>query len=104
MTVSRLGFGDLKNAATSYAQARSATRRAAASATTRRTRSATRARRVTERASRRSTPRAAPRSGAIGAKDSGAGDADKPFEELYDRLKRELMIEQEQLGQLFHEP
>ena len=41
---------------------------------------------------------------AIGAKDSGAGDADKQFEELYDRLKRELMIEQEQLGQLFHEP
>jgi len=34
----------------------------------------------------------------------GAGDADKQFEELYDRLKRELMIEQEQLGQLFREP
>ena len=32
------------------------------------------------------------------------GAADKQFEELYDRLKRELMIEQEQLGQLFHEP
>ena len=30
--------------------------------------------------------------------------ADKAFEELYDRLKRELLIEQEQLGQLFHEP
>jgi hypothetical protein len=39
-----------------------------------------------------------------GAKSSGAGDADKAFEELYDRLKRELMNEQEQLGQLFHEP
>lgn len=39
-----------------------------------------------------------------GARGSGAGDADKQFEELYDRLKRELMIEQEQLGQLFHEP
>jgi hypothetical protein len=38
------------------------------------------------------------------APSSGAGDADKQFEELYDRLKRELMIEQEQLGQLFHEP
>jgi hypothetical protein len=39
-----------------------------------------------------------------GAKSSGAGDADRAFEELYDRLKRELMNEQEQLGQLFHEP
>ena len=39
-----------------------------------------------------------------GAKSSGAGDADKAFEDLYDRLKRELMNEQEQLGQLFHEP
>jgi hypothetical protein len=39
-----------------------------------------------------------------GAKSSGAGEADKQFEELYDRLKRELLIEQEQLGQLFHEP
>jgi hypothetical protein len=39
-----------------------------------------------------------------GAKGGGAGDSDKQFEELYDRLKRELMIEQEQLGQLFHEP
>jgi hypothetical protein len=39
-----------------------------------------------------------------GAKGSGSGDADKQFEELYDRLKRELLIEQEQLGQLFHEP
>jgi hypothetical protein len=38
------------------------------------------------------------------APSSGAGDADKQFEELYDRLKRELLIEQEQLGQLFHEP
>ena len=41
---------------------------------------------------------------ARGALPGGAGDADKQFEELYDRLKRELMIEQEQLGQLFHEP
>ncbi len=39
-----------------------------------------------------------------GAASSGAGAADKAFEELYDRLKRELLIEQEQLGQLFHEP
>ena len=39
-----------------------------------------------------------------GAKSSGAGDADKAFEDLYDRLERELMNEQEQLGQLFHEP
>ena len=39
-----------------------------------------------------------------GAPSGGAGDADKQFEELYDRLKRELLIEQEQLGQLFHEP
>jgi hypothetical protein len=39
-----------------------------------------------------------------GTRGSGAGDADKQFEELYDRLKRELLIEQEQLGQLFHEP
>ena len=39
-----------------------------------------------------------------GARGGGAGDPDKQFEELYDRLKRELMIEQEQLGQLFHEP
>ena len=39
-----------------------------------------------------------------GAPSGGGGDADKQFEELYDRLKRELMIEQEQLGQLFHEP
>ena len=39
-----------------------------------------------------------------GAAGSGAGAADKAFEELYDRLKRELLIEQEQLGQLFHEP
>jgi hypothetical protein len=38
------------------------------------------------------------------ARSSGAGEADKQFEELYDRLKRELLIEQEQLGQLFHEP
>ena len=46
---------------------------------------------------RRSTPSRARQS-------SGAGDADKAFEDLYDRLKRELMSEQEQLGQLFHEP
>ena len=39
-----------------------------------------------------------------GAQGGGAGAADKQFEELYDRLKRELLIEQEQLGQLFHEP
>jgi hypothetical protein len=39
-----------------------------------------------------------------GAKGGSGGDADKQFEELYDRLKRELLIEQEQLGQLFHEP
>jgi hypothetical protein len=39
-----------------------------------------------------------------GAKSGAAGDADKTFEELYDRLKRELLIEQEQRGQLFHEP
>jgi len=39
-----------------------------------------------------------------GAPRGGAGDPDKAFEELYDRLKRELLIEQEQLGQLFHEP
>jgi hypothetical protein len=39
-----------------------------------------------------------------GAGGGGAGDAEKTFEELYDRLKRELMIEQEQRGQLFHEP
>ena len=39
-----------------------------------------------------------------GGQSSGAGAADKAFEDLYDRLKRELMSEQEQLGQLFHEP
>jgi hypothetical protein len=38
-----------------------------------------------------------------GARTSGAGDADRAFEDFYDRLKRELLIEQEQLGQLFHE-
>ncbi len=38
-----------------------------------------------------------------GAPSSGAGNADKAFEDLYDRLKRELLLEQEQLGQLFHE-
>ena len=32
------------------------------------------------------------------------GDDDEAFEDLYDRLKRELLIEQEQLGQPFHEP
>ncbi len=43
--------------------------------------------------------------GAIGeARAALPGAADKQFEELYDRLKRELMIEQEQLGQLFHDP
>jgi hypothetical protein len=39
-----------------------------------------------------------------GSPSSGAGDSDAQFEELYDRLKRELLIEQEQLGQSFHEP
>ena len=53
--------------------------------------------------------RAAPAVDAVrgalpGTEGGGAGDADKTFEELYDRLKRELMIEQEQRGQLFHEP
>jgi hypothetical protein len=46
----------------------------------------------------------APGNALPGARSSGSGDADKQFEELYDRLKRELLIEQEQLGQLFHEP
>ena len=45
-----------------------------------------------------------PSTRVTGAASSGAGAADKAFEELYDRLKRELLIEQEQLGQLFHEP
>jgi hypothetical protein len=48
---------------------------------------------------------AAKAAGAIGgAAASAAGAGDKLFEDLYDRLKRELLIEQEQLGQLFHEP
>jgi len=42
--------------------------------------------------------------GALPAALANPGAAEKQFEELYDRLKRELMIEQEQLGQLFHEP
>jgi hypothetical protein len=45
---------------------------------------------------------AASQAGAVAASAAGAGD--KLFEDLYDRLKRELLIEQEQLGQLFHEP
>ena len=48
--------------------------------------------------------RAAPRRARSVPKEGGKGDADQSLEELYDRLKRELMIEQEQLGQLFHEP
>jgi hypothetical protein len=42
--------------------------------------------------------------GALPPALANPGAAEKQFEELYDRLKRELMIEQEQLGQLFHEP
>jgi hypothetical protein len=41
-------------------------------------------------------PAAAP-AGATG------GDPEKLFEDLYDRLKRELLLEQEQLGQAFRE-
>jgi hypothetical protein len=33
-----------------------------------------------------------------------AGDPEMLFEDLYDRLKRELLLEQEQLGQAFREP
>jgi hypothetical protein len=33
----------------------------------------------------------------------GGADSEKLFEDLYDRLKRELLLEQEQLGQAFRE-
>ena len=38
------------------------------------------------------------------ATDGAGADSEKLFEDLYDRLKRELLLEQEQLGQAFHEP
>ncbi len=47
------------------------------------------------------TPGAAAHPGGDG--DAGA-DNEKLFDDLYDRLKRELLLEQEQLGQAFHEP
>jgi hypothetical protein len=47
------------------------------------------------------TPAPAP---AAPSGTAGGGDPDKMFEDLYDRLKRELLLEQEQLGQAFREP
>jgi len=47
------------------------------------------------------TPAPAP---AAPSGTSGGGDPEKLFEDLYDRLKRELLLEQEQLGQAFREP
>ena len=90
MTVSRSLWDRAQSAATDYAESAVSDAREA----------------VTERASSAldSAHDAAQAALTGGAKSSGAGDADKQFEELYDRLKRELMIEQEQLGQLFHEP
>jgi hypothetical protein len=41
---------------------------------------------------------------APAATDGAGADSEKLFEDLYDRLKRELLLEQEQLGQAFHEP
>jgi hypothetical protein len=41
---------------------------------------------------------------AAPAGTSGGGDPEKLFEDFYDRLKRELLLEQEQLGQAFREP
>jgi hypothetical protein len=41
---------------------------------------------------------------APAATNGAGGDSEKLFEDLYDRLKRELLLEQEQLGQAFHEP
>ena len=46
----------------------------------------------------------APAAAAPRRRRPGGGDPDKVFEDLYDRLKRELLLEQEQLGQAFHEP
>jgi hypothetical protein len=60
---------------------------------------------ATQRASSAIDSAAAAAKGMLpGGADQGAPDPDKAFEELYDRLKRELLIEQEQLGQLFREP
>ena len=84
--ISRSIWDQARDAATGYAEDAASDARAA----------------VTERASSALDEARAALPG--GAPSSGAGDADKQFEELYDRLKRELMIEQEQLGQLFHEP
>ena len=90
MTVSRSLWDEAQSAVTDYAQGAVSDAREA----------------VTERASSAldSAHDAAQAALTGGAKSGGAGDADKQFEELYDRLKRELLIEQEQLGQLFHEP
>ena len=41
---------------------------------------------------------------APAATDGAGGDNEKLFDDLFDRLKRELLLEQEQLGQAFHEP
>jgi hypothetical protein len=90
ITVSRSFWDQAQSAVTDYAQDAASDAREA----------------VTERASSAldTAHDAAQAALTGGAKSGGAGDADKQFEELYDRLKRELLIEQEQLGQLFHEP
>ena len=94
MTVSRLGFGDLKNAATSYAEDAVGDARTAATDYAQEAVGDTQSQADRGRPARRSISRRAARQRKRSARKSGgAGDADKTFEELYDRLKRELMIE-----------
>ena len=104
VTVSRFGLGDIQSAATSYAQDQVGQARAAATEYAQDAVGDARSA-LTERAGSAIDAASNAAKGALGgAAGGGAGDADKAFEDLYDRLKRELMIEQEQLGQLFHEP
>jgi hypothetical protein len=49
------------------------------------------------------TATAAPPAPPAAPPAAAAGDPETLFEDLYDRLKRELLLEQEQLGQAFRE-